>query len=196
MHYTANGSNQKDLSSVGLVFADKLTITREVRTDLAINTDFQIPPDDGNFEVHSCAGFNSDTLILSFMPHMHLRGKSFRYDLKYPDGRIETLLDIPKYDFNWQNTYVLAEPMFVPKGAKLHCVAHFDNSENNLANPDPTQSVGWGEQTWEEMMIGWFVRTSVEETPNLPALLAAKDRDHAQSAQPSTPSVAAAVSTR
>jgi peroxiredoxin len=196
MHYTANGSSQRDLSSVGLVFADKSTVTREVRTDLAINTDFQIPPEDENFEVHSWRRLNSDTLILSFMPHMHLRGKSFRYELKYPDGRIEKLLDIPNYDFNWQNTYVLSEPKFVPKAAKLHCIAHFDNSENNLANPDPTQSVGWGEQTWEEMMIGWFVRTSVEETPNLPDALAAKDQDQAQSAQPSTPSIAVASPTR
>ncbi len=116
------------------------------------------------------------------MPHLHLRGKAFRYDLQYPDGRVETLLDIPRYDFNWQNTYVLAEPKLVPKGARLHCVAHFDNSEENLANPDPTQPVGWGEQTWEEMMIGWFVRTGVEETPNLPEVLAQQDRAKAAKA--------------
>jgi hypothetical protein len=85
-------------------------------------------------------------------------------------------LDIPRYDFNWQNTYVLAEPKFVPKGTKLICTAHFDNSEDNLANPDATKPVGWGEQTWEEMMIGWFVRTSVDETPNLPAVLADQER--------------------
>ncbi len=176
MHYTVNGAHQQDLSSVGLVFADPATITREVRTDLAINADFEIPSHADNFKVDSWRQFNSDSLILSFMPHMHLRGKAFRYELKYPDGRIESLLDIPTYDFNWQNTYVLAEPKFVPKGAKLHCLARFDNSENNLANPDPDHPVGWGEQTWEEMMIGWFVRTTVEETPNLAAVLAAKDR--------------------
>ena len=180
MHYTANGSQQRDLSSVGLVYADKATITRDVRTDLAINTSFEVPAGDGNFEVHAWRRFNADTLLLSFMPHMHLRGKAFRYELKYPDGKVETLLDIPHYDFNWQNTYVLAEPLFIPKGAKLHCIAHFDNSDDNLANPDPTTSVGWGEQTWEEMMIGWFVRTSAEPTPNLPAVLAAQDRAAAE----------------
>ncbi|MEX2115118.1 MAG: redoxin domain-containing protein, partial [Pirellulales bacterium] len=176
MHYTANGAQQQDLSSVGLVFADPASVNREVQTDLAINHDFEIPAGDGNHAVPAWRKFASDTLILSFMPHLHLRGKAFRYDLQYPDGRVETLLDIPRYDFNWQNTYVLAEPKFVPKGARLHCVAHFDNSEENLANPDPTQPVGWGEQTWEEMMIGWFVRTSVDETPNLAALLAEQDR--------------------
>jgi peroxiredoxin/mono/diheme cytochrome c family protein len=175
MHYTANGAEQQDVSSVGLVFADPATVTREIRTDLAINSDFLVPPGADNFEVHSWRAFNKeDALILSFMPHMHLRGKAFRYELKYPDGTIEVLLDIPKYDFNWQNTYELAEPKFVPKGSKLHCVAHFDNSESNLANPDPTRSVGWGEQTWEEMMIGWFVRTSVTENPHLAAEVAQK----------------------
>jgi len=172
MHYTANGAEQQDISSIGLVFASPESVTREVRMDMAINAMFEIPAGDGNFEVHSWRKFSSDSLLLSFMPHMHLRGKAFRYELKYPDGKVETLLDVPKYDFNWQNSYDLAEPKFVPKGTKLHCVAHFDNSENNLANPDPTQPVGWGEQTWEEMMIGFFGRTSVEETPGLATTLA------------------------
>ncbi len=103
------------------------------------------------------------------MPHMHLRGRAFRYEVEYPDGKVETLLDIPSYDFNWQNAYVLAEPKFVPKGSKLHCVAHFDNSENNLANPNPSEPVGWGDQTWEEMMIGFFDRAEAEPKPNLAA---------------------------
>jgi peroxiredoxin/mono/diheme cytochrome c family protein len=173
MHYTANGTEQKDVSSVGLVFADPSTVTREIRTDLAINTDFLVPAGANRYEVHAWRAFNKeDSLILSFMPHMHLRGSAFRYELKYPNGTVETLLDVPKYDFNWQNTYELAQPKLVPKGSKLHCVAHFDNSEDNLANPDPTKQVGWGEQTWEEMMIGWFVRTSVGEKPNLADLTA------------------------
>jgi peroxiredoxin/mono/diheme cytochrome c family protein len=180
MHYTANGSQQQDLSSVGLVFADPATITREVRTDLAINPALQVPAGADDYEVEAWRVFNADTLLLSFMPHMHLRGKSFRYELKYPDGTIETLLNIPRYDFNWQNSYELAEPKFVPKGSRLHCVAHFDNSEDNLANPDPTQPVTWGEQTWNEMMIGFFVRTTVEETAHLATTLAEKDRDRAQ----------------
>jgi peroxiredoxin len=182
MHYTVNGAKQQDLSSVGLVFADPATVTREVRTDMAINSDFLVSAGADNYEVDAWRRFSADSLLLSFMPHMHLRGKAFRYELKYPDGTVETLLDVPRYDFNWQNTYELAAPKFVPKGAKLHCIAHFDNSENNLANPDPAQPVGWGEQTWDEMMIGWFVRTSVEETPRLAAVLAEKDR--AQATEP------------
>ena len=198
MHYTANGAEQKDLSSVGLVYADPATVTREVRTDMAIDGAFEVPPGADNYPVHAWRRFSTDSLIVSFMPHMHLRGKAFRYELKYPDGTVETLLDIPRYDFNWQNTYVLSEPKFVPKGAKLHCIAHFDNSEDNLANPDPKKTVGWGEQTWEEMMIGWFVRTAVEETPNLVAVLAEKDRAAAQekSAAPEATPAAEAPTTK
>ena len=86
---------------------------------------------------------------------MHMRGKSFRYELTYPDGTHEVLLDIPSYDFNWQSSFVLAEAKTIPKGTKMLCTAHYDNSERNLANPDPTKTVRWGEQTWEEMLIGW-----------------------------------------
>ncbi len=198
MHYTANGAEQEDTSSVGLVYADPATVTREVHTDLAINMAFKVPAGAANHPVTSWRRFREDTLILSFMPHMHLRGKAFRYELEYPDGRKEVALDIPRYDFNWQNTYVLAEPKFVSKGTKLICTAHFDNSEDNLANPDPSQPVGWGEQTWEEMMIGWFVRTSVEETPNLPAVLAEQERAKRSSAEKkpakASPEQSAAVS--
>ena len=89
-------------------------------------------------------------------PHMHMRGKAFRYEANIPDGRREILLDVPKYDFNWQIRYDLAEPKLLPRGTELLCTAHFDNSESNLSNPDPTRNVGWGEQTWDEMMIGYF----------------------------------------
>ena len=96
-----------------------------------------------------------DALLLSFMPHMHLRGKDFEYRAQYPDGRKETILSVPHYDFNWQTQYRLAEPLRLPKGTKIHCTAHFDNSAANPANPDAKIPVTWGEQTWEEMMIGW-----------------------------------------
>ncbi len=91
---------------------------------------------------------------------MHLRGRSFRYDLQYPDGSKETILNVPGYDFNWQVTYDLAKPKFVPAGTVMQCLAHFNNSESNLANPDPGATVRWGDQTWEEMMIGWFNQTT------------------------------------
>jgi hypothetical protein len=90
------------------------------------------------------------------MPHMHVRGKDFTYTAVYPDGRSEVVLKIPKYDFNWQLLYQFKDPLFLPKGARLDCVAHFDNSARNKYNPDPTKEVRWGDQTWEEMMIGWF----------------------------------------
>jgi hypothetical protein len=98
-------------------------------------------------------------------PHMHLRGKSFRYTAVYPDGREEILLDIPRYDFGWQNIYTLREPKLMPKGTVLQCVAHFDNSEENLSNPNPEQAVRFGDQTWDEMMIGFFNMCRVKEGP-------------------------------
>jgi hypothetical protein len=95
----------------------------------------------------------------SLMPHMHLRGKDFQYTVVYPDGRQEVILSVPKYDFNWQLMYQLKSPMLLPKGTRIDCVAHFDNSPNNKYNPDPAKEVKWGEQTWEEMMIGFFTYT-------------------------------------
>ena len=112
-----------------------------------------------NYPVKSAYKFSKDAMLINLTPHMHLRGKSFRYDLKYPDGKVETILDVPHYDFNWQVTYLLEAPKFVPAGTEMQCLAHFDNSPANLANPDPNSPVSWGDQTWEEMMIGWFTET-------------------------------------
>ncbi|HVA50839.1 MAG TPA: redoxin domain-containing protein [Pirellulales bacterium] len=167
MHYTPNGSEQLDRSSLGLVFADPATVTRRIGGGMAGNRFFQIPPGADNFEVRSHHHFDNDALLLTMTPHMHLRGKSFRYEAAYPDGTREVLLDIPHYDFNWQLRYRLAEPKLLPKGTTLECIAHFDNSADNLANPDPTKPVRWGDQTWEEMMIGYFSTLPVE--PNGPA---------------------------
>jgi hypothetical protein len=97
-----------------------------------------------------------DAQLLQLFPHMHFRGKSFTYEAVYPDGRKQMLLEVPRYDFGWQLTYELSSLMPLPKGTKMHCVAHFDNSENNLNNPDPKSAVRWGDQTWEEMMIGFY----------------------------------------
>ncbi|MFI4874949.1 MAG: hypothetical protein ACIALR_06415, partial [Blastopirellula sp. JB062] len=93
--------------------------------------------------------------LLAMMPHMHLRGKSFRYELKGKDEN-QILLDVPAYDFNWQTAYRLKDPLPLAAGSVIHCVAQFDNSKWNIANPDPTETVRWGDQTWEEMMIGYF----------------------------------------
>jgi hypothetical protein len=89
-------------------------------------------------------------------PHMHLRGKAFRYELTFADGKKETILDVPHYDFNWQTAYVLNEPRKIPSGTKLQAFGTFDNSTNNLANPDPSKTVTWGEQSWDEMLLGYF----------------------------------------
>ena len=154
MHYTPNGTVQKDRSSVGVIFA-KEPPQRQVYSLPVLNPRFAVPPGDDNYQVESQWTFKDDALIHSFMPHMHLRGKDFRYEVIYPDGKTETLLWVPAYNFNWQSVYRFAEPKIVPKGTKLHCVAHFDNSAKNLNNPDSTKLVLWGDQTWEEMMIGW-----------------------------------------
>jgi hypothetical protein len=155
MHYTTNGQATTDQTSVGIVFA-KTPPLKSVRTGFAPNTNFVIPAGEANHEVKSSTVMREDVHLLSFMPHMHFRGKDFKYTATYPDGRTEVLLNVPKYDFNWQLTYLLKEPIALPKGTRIDCVAHFDNSAANKANPDPTQDVRWGDQTWEEMMIGWF----------------------------------------
>jgi peroxiredoxin/mono/diheme cytochrome c family protein len=156
MHYTPNGTATEDQSSIGLVFADPKTVKRQAATRSVATQDFVIPPGADNHRVESRHVLASDTLMLEYLPHMHVRGKSFRYTAVYPDGRREILLDVPHYDFNWQNTYTLAEPKRLPRGTTIECVAHFDNSANNPANPDPKSPVRWGDQTWEEMMIGFY----------------------------------------
>ncbi len=154
MHYTTNGTAQSDRSSVGLIFA-RDPVHTEVRTRGVFNTSFAIPPGDGNHEVKSAFRFPQDSVVLSFMPHMHLRGKDFEYEFQHPDGRSEKLLSV-KWNFNWQVHYELAEPLIAPKGSRINCTAHFDNSTANKANPDPTQRITWGDQTWDEMMIGYI----------------------------------------
>jgi peroxiredoxin/mono/diheme cytochrome c family protein len=156
VHYTPNGTRTTDLSSIGLNFVDEETVRMQVLTLKALEHDFRIPPGADNFPVSAGYRFREEVELLSLFPHMHLRGKSFRYAVRFPDGREEVLLDIPRYDFNWQNAYQLAEPRLIPAGTRMRCEAHYDNSENNLANPDPGKAVGWGDQTWEEMMIGYF----------------------------------------
>ena len=163
LHYTPVGTPQTDRSSVGFVFADPKTVRKVVGTRAAANSRFVIPAGANNHRVESSFTFREDSLLLHLFPHMHLRGKSFRYTAIYPDKREEILLDVPRYDFNWQIGIKLIEPKVMPAGTKLRCVAHFDNSEDNLANPDPTKSVRWGDQTWEEMMIGYFDMALVDQ---------------------------------
>lgn len=156
VHYTPNGKAQYDRSKVGFVFARE-PIREEVFTRAIINHRFRIPPHDENHRVEAWSRtFKRDTPLHSLMPHMHLRGKSFEFRLIEPDGSERTLLSVPEYDFDWQHYYAFKEPLVVKKGSKIHCIAHFDNSKNNAANPDPDATVRWGDQTWEEMMIGFL----------------------------------------
>jgi peroxiredoxin/mono/diheme cytochrome c family protein len=163
MHYTPNGTAAEDVSELGLVFADAAKVRKEVGTWRAVNPRFAIPPGASNHEVKAEHTFRKDTLILAMFPHMHLRGKSFRYEALFADGTKRVLLDVPRYDFGWQNSYVPDEPVVMPAGSKLLCTAHFDNSENNLSNPDPKATVHWGDQTWEEMMIGYFSMILIDQ---------------------------------
>ena len=158
VHYTTNGKPGRDRSRIGLVFA-KQPPEREIRTGLIANALFAIPPGADNHSVEAEATFSEDVKIYSMHPHMHLRGKDMTYTATYPDGRKEVLLRVPKYDFGWQTDYWLAQPLLLPKGTKVHVAAHFDNSPANRANPDPKATVRWGDQTWEEMMIGFFTYT-------------------------------------
>ncbi|MBI3838598.1 MAG: hypothetical protein HY288_11785 [Planctomycetia bacterium] len=165
LHYTTNGVEQDDRSMVGIRFADPKTVKKSIRGGMVGEVGFKIPPGDSNFEVKAKHLFLKDTLLLNLTPHMHLRGKSFKYEAEYPDGTREVLLDVPSYDFNWQLRYMLQDPKLMPKGTRLHCTAHFDNSADNQANPDPTKEVTFGDQTWEEMMFGFY--TSIDPKQDL-----------------------------
>jgi hypothetical protein len=155
LHYTPNGTAQKDRSSLGLTFA-KEPPRLEVKTVPIFQAFFRIPAGAENHRVDSWFALERDGYIIGFMPHMHLRGKDFLYEAVYPDGKKETLLSIPRYNFLWQGVYRYEKPLALPAGTRVHCMAHFDNSDKNPNNPDPTRAVTWGDQTWQEMMIGWM----------------------------------------
>ncbi len=155
LHYTANGHEGTDRTKVGFVFA-KGPVTERVVTLAATTNKFAIPPGDPNYSVKASFEFGGDARVIDLLPHMHLRGKSFEYRAIYPTGETETLLNVPHYSFSWQLTYKPAKDIVVPKGTKIECIAHYDNSANNPDNPDPTKTVKYGDQSWEEMMFGFF----------------------------------------
>ncbi len=155
IHYVPDGIARTDRSRIGLVFA-KGPVTHQAYTMPVETSKFAIPPYAGNHPVASTYTSKSAIHLYSFSPHMHVRGKDFRYTATYPDGRSEVLLSVPAYDFGWQSSYILAEPKAIPAGTRIDCLAHFDNSTANPANPDPSRQVGWGEQSFDEMMIGYL----------------------------------------
>jgi len=155
MHYTANGKETVDRSQVGFVFAKEPPKERVINT-FVDNWRMHIPPQEPNHEVDARVTLYSDVKVQSFFPHMHVRGKSMEYTAIYPNGDRQVLLNVPRYDFNWQMTYQLEQPIVLPKGTQILVQAHYDNSPNNPANPDPKADVYWGEQTWDEMLAGFM----------------------------------------
>jgi hypothetical protein len=168
MHYTTIGQPVTDQTQVGVVLAKEPPAKLRLEGGGQMpNLTFVIPPGHSNYEVTAQQTFNRDLYLNSLYPHMHVRGKDATYTLISPDGREETLLRVPKYDFNWQHRYVLAEPKLAPKGSTLKITAHFDNSKTNRFNPDPAAEVRWGDQSWEEMLIGYY--GTVEVSPEAAA---------------------------
>ena len=154
MHYTPNGKATEDQTEIGLVYAMSAP-QYEVKVAGMVNTRFAIPPQADNHEVTFKLKLPFDATIIGFTPHMHLRGKACRYEITEPVEKKQVILDIPHYDFNWQLLYRLKEPLSVKKGETLQYTAWYDNSDKNPANPDPTKTVRWGPQTYDEMMLGY-----------------------------------------
>jgi hypothetical protein len=182
MHYQPSGRVEKDRSRLGLWFAKQPpkyeVLTKGVTDNVFIEGKElaetrmvngkevkvrgrlpNIPPHAENWEISAETPIKEDITLYAFAPHMHLRGKDIKYTLIWPDGRKQVLLNVPKFDFNWQLHYELKEPMKIPAGSKLHAVAHYDNSIKNRYNPAPDKEVFWSEQSWDEMFIPWFEYT-------------------------------------
>ena len=150
MHYTANGEAATDRTKVGLIFA-KDPSPREIRVSHFFNTKFSLPAGSTDTRVDADVSFVNDAIVWGLFPHTHVRGKKWEYVLELPDGTKQTILSVPRYDFNWQTYYMFKEPLKIPKGARIVSSAWYDNSPANRSNPDPKADVTWGDQTWEEM---------------------------------------------
>ena len=161
MHYHPTDEATSDETTLGVYFLDRQP-EKELVNLWVQNSSFKIPAGAPAHEVRSSYTFRQDSVVHALLPHMHYRGKDFTYTAVYPDGRREVLLNVPAYDFNWQTLYQLAEPLELPEGTRIECVAHYDNSKANLANPDPTKDVTFGNASFDEMMIG-FVDYTVKE---------------------------------
>jgi peroxiredoxin len=155
MHYTATGKEEKDRSQYAFRL-HKQKPEREAKMIPITNSKFRIPAGDPNHRVVSSFKLPFAADVLAFAPHMHLRGKDFEYRARFPDGRTEILMSMPQYDFNWQSGYALRKAQPLPVGTVIECTAHFDNSAGNPHNPNPKSEVRWGDQTWQEMMIGFI----------------------------------------
>jgi hypothetical protein len=154
IHYTPSGTATQDQLQIGLVFGEEPP-RHSVRVAGLANTRLAIPPGAANHSDEASITVPWDVMLLGFVPHMHVRGKACRYEAFFPDGTRKVLLDVPRYDFNWQLRYELAEPLSIPRGSRLVFTAWFDSSDNNPANPDSNQTVRWGPQTFDEMLLGY-----------------------------------------
>jgi len=163
MHYATNGKPARDQTRIGLVFARE-PVSEQIRGTQVMPPGLSIPPGAADYRMEASETMHGTVTLVGLRPHMHLRGKSFEFRAVYPDGETETLLRVPKFDFNWQPYYYLETPKVLPRGTRIECTAYFDNSANNPFNPDPTTRVFWGPQSWDEMMIGWM-DIAVERTP-------------------------------
>ncbi|HEY3740176.1 MAG TPA: thiol-disulfide isomerase [Bryobacteraceae bacterium] len=163
IHYNTNGKAATDYSELGIYFAKQPPRERVETITPADALGLKIPAGDPAHSTHVTATLTHDAKLVSLQPHMHLRGKAFDIWAVFPDGKREELLKVPRYDFNWQTTYFLKKPMDLPKGTMLEYTATFDNSPNNPSNPDPTKTVYWGDQSWDEMNIG-FTELSFDVT--------------------------------
>ena len=168
IHYTSKDKPAEDQTKVGLVFAKEPPTERVMSVPLS-NSRIVIPPGDPNFELVARGRPLNATKVVSLFPHMHLRGKDFEYRLVSATGETTTLLRVPKYDFNWQLAYKPDQDIVIPAGSHFEYTAHFDNSANNPANPDPKAEVHFGEQSWEEMAVG-FMDLAVDVKMDMRAL--------------------------
>jgi hypothetical protein len=155
MHYTASGKDTKDQTSIGLVYSKEPPRERIVTT-AAVNNRFTIPAGDGDFKAEATVPVVNPMTMISLFPHMHLRGKAFQYELIYPNGDTKTILRVDHWSLNWQLSYKLETPIELTPGMKVRATAWWDNSANNPSNPDPSKDVKWGDQSWEEMLVGFY----------------------------------------
>jgi peroxiredoxin/mono/diheme cytochrome c family protein len=156
IHYVTTGRPQTDQTRLGLKVVPANGVRKEVATNILLSEDIKIPPHCPDYVVTRDRTFDKDVYLLSLFPHMHRRGASFKYEVRYPGNRSEVLLSVPKWDMDWQHQYVFAEPMFLPAGTVLTATAHYDNSEANPNNPDPDAEVRTGLQTSDEMFNGYY----------------------------------------
>src|ERR1700693_5220963 len=155
VHYMPEGKATTDQSNVGLVLA-KEAPTERVMTLQAGNEKFKIPPGDPDYRVDASYTFRREVTLLGLHPHMHMRGKDMSYRLGFPNGETRSILNVPRYNWHWQLWYNLAKPITLPAGTRVECTAHYDNSANNPENPDPSKTVTWGQQSFDEMMVCFF----------------------------------------